>query len=77
MVSVLSLQFVVSEDSNSAAAAKPEINNTLEVYGISLGLTKESQKVHSILRQSKTNFDSKDIMFEKTVKVCWVEKKFQ
>ena len=41
------LQFVISEDAKATDAAKPEINDILEIYGISLGLTKESQKVSS------------------------------
>ena len=38
---------MITEDAKATDAAKPEINDILEIYGISLGLTKESQKVSS------------------------------
>ena len=39
------VQFLVTEESTAAAADKQEVEAMEEIYGVSLGLTKESQKL--------------------------------
>ena len=39
------VQFLVTEESTAAAADKQEVEAMEEIYGVSLGLTREAQKL--------------------------------